>query len=316
MRLEFAALLMLVAGFASAAPPDRVVRVGVIASGPTERWALIENSVRAGLREKGYVEGTNLVLVERYVLHPGVPIAGRAEMDAAASALLAERVDVAVSGCGWSLRTLMSKTSELPIVMASVTDPVRQKFVESLARPGGNVTGVTGGAGGLGPKMLEQLRVAMPAARAVGVVYNATNSSHRARFDEVEVAARAMNLAIVPIDLRALGDATRTDALLVLPDDGAFWGYVNRIVATGLPAIFPRRDLVEMGGFMSYGSDDREVFRRAGAYVDRIVNGALPAELPIEHPKDTELVLNLRKAPAYGLTVPRTAILRADGVVR
>jgi putative ABC transport system substrate-binding protein len=313
----------------TAAPPNRRVRIGVIASGPTERWRLIADAVRAGLQERGYVEGRHFVLVERYVLHPGAPVAGRPEMDEAAETLLAQEVEVIVSGCGWSLRALRNRTRTVPIVMASVTDPVRQRFVESLGRPGGNITGVTGGAGGLGPKMLEQLRAALPEVRLVGVVYNASNPAHQARYDDVAAAARVMPVETRPIALATLVDEAAArramqeaaaQALLILPDDGQFWGYVNRIVATSdalrLPGIFPRRDLVEMGGLLSYGADDREVFRRTGAYVDRILNGSVPAELPVEHPKDTEFVVSSAKASRYGITIPRAALLRADHVIR
>ncbi len=278
---------------AIAAPPVREVRVGVIASGPMERWGLIEGAVRAGLHDHGYTEGKNLVLVKRFVLHPGVPVAGLKEMDEAVRSLLDANVEVVVSGCGWSLRSMMKVTPTVPIIMASVTDPIGQGFIASLARPGGSITGVTGGAGGLGPKMLEQLRAALPEVRIVGVVYNAANSAHQSRFDEVDAAAKAMNVRAVPIDLRALADvksvgailnATRVEALLILPDDGLFWAFVDRIVtvseALRLPTIFPRRDLVEMGGTMSYGADDSEIFRRTGRYVDRILKGRGPQIFP------------------------------------
>jgi putative ABC transport system substrate-binding protein len=309
--------------FVFAAPPERLVRVGLIASGTPARHVMIDSTVTAALRGHGYVEGKNLVLVKRFISAPDT------RMDQFMREVLASNVDVVIAGCGWSSRAAQKATQSTPIVMISVSDPVGRGYIKSLARPGVNMTGVTGSVTDLAPKMLDHLRSVLPGTRTVGVLYNSKSVEHQKSLPSIAEPARAANLVLVPLDLHGLRDdssmrAAFRDAgvqsLLILPDDDMFWAVLDALLAVSdelkLPTAFARPDVVEMGGFMSYGPAPGALFSRSAFYVDKIVNGANPAELAVEQPANTTLSLNLKKAAEFGIEIPRGALLRADYLVK
>ncbi len=305
------------------APPDRVVRIGMLTSGAPVRWDMVERATEQGLRDLGYVEGKNLVLLKRTATSPDN------RMDAYAQELVDKNVDAIVTSCGWSTTAALKVTASIPIVMGSLHDPVGRGFIKSLARPGTNVTGQTGHLPDLAPKMLEYMRIAQPSARVIGVLSNPGNSTHRPRYTEMQPAARAFGLSTIEIDLRRLTTlkATResfrslgVQALMVLPDDDLYFEFLGRIFPVSeelrIPTFFTKRDLVDIGGVFSYGADSPHIFRRSAYFVDKILNGANPAELAVEQPTKLEFAINLKKANAMGIEVPRVALMRADWVVR
>ena len=317
-------LALVLGGQSAAAPPDRMITVGLLSSGPPQRWAMIEAALAEGLAAQGYVEGKNLVLLRRNATFPDHRMAQHVEE------LLGRNVDAIVTTRTWSTGIATRATRTTPIIMGAATDPVGSGFVKSLAQPGTNVTGSTGQVPDLAPKMLDTLRAGLPDARIIGVLRNTSNAIHDARMRELEAVGRALDLSLVQLDLRRFQSEkaaqevlreTRVQALLVLPDDDLFWEFLGRFGPAAesmkIPTFFPKRDLVEWaGGLMSYGPHSVEVFRRSAVYVDKIVNGAKPHELPVEQPTQLELALNLKRAQAYGITFPRSLLMRADATVR
>ncbi len=306
-----------------AAPPDRMVRIGMITYGSAEGNSTMDEAVRAGLREHGYIEGKNVSFVKRFALRLTEP------MDAYVKDLIAEKVDVIVTGCGWSTRVAIRTTKTMPIVMVSITNPVEHGYMKSLARPGANATGVSGMVDELGPKMLDHLKFARPDAKVVGVLRNERSAEHQAIYTEVEAIARTLNLSVVPIEVRGLkSEQSAVDgfkksgaqALLLLPDDGAFWPLLGHILSASdtlrLPLFSFRRDIVDMGGFLSYGADMYDQFRKTGAFIDKILNGASPGDIPVELPTQLEFAVNLKKAAAWGIPMPRSVLMRANTIVK
>jgi ABC-type uncharacterized transport system substrate-binding protein len=257
--------------------------------------------------------------------------AGKMErLPALASELVGLNVDVIVTDGGPAAVAARDATATIPIVIgATAADLVQQGVVASLARPGGNVTGFTISTGPeLYGKRLELLREALPALTRVAVVWNPRNEVSRIALASVDTAARTLRIQVDAIEApevhdidRALGSAARprVSAMLIVAD-AFFWSQRDRIVALAdryrLPAIYPEVDFAEAGGLMAYGSKVTENFRRAAGYVDRILKGARPADLPVEQPSTFELVVNLKAAKALGLTLPRSLLLRADHVIQ
>lgn len=318
-----AAPSLLLGSRAIAATSNRVVRIGMLTSGAPVRWEMIETATAAGLREKGYKEGENLSLIRRAATYPDK------RMDAHARELVASKVDVIVTSCGWSTKVATESTRTIPIVMGSVTNAVERGFVKSLARSGNNVTGSTGHVPKLGPKMLEFMRIAQPSATLIGVLSNPQNPLHSAGFRDVETAARDFNFNVVDIDLHRLASREPTanvlkglgvHALMVQPDDDLYFEFLEHIFGVAetmrVATFFTKRDLVDMGGLFSYGANSVDIFKRCAVYVDRILKGTNPTDLPIEHPTKLEFAINLKKAQALGIEVPRAALLRADYLVR
>jgi putative ABC transport system substrate-binding protein len=306
---------------ALAAPPERAIAVGILISGTPDRWKLIGDALEQGLREQGYEQGKNLVLHKRTATYPDK------RMDAYVEELVGKRLDAIVTACGWTTRLASKATNKTPIVMATIADPVGRGFVKSLARPGGNLTGMTGHIVGLAPKMLEHIRIAVPTAKTIAVLANGKYRVHDAQVREAGAAGAAMGMRIVPIDLHRLTSvaaareafpAEGAQAVMVLPDDDLFFEYLDAIIPAAdelrLPTLFPKRELVWRGAFMSFGADSREIVRRSTQHVVKIANGAVAGQLPIEHPTQVELVLNKTKADQYGIPLPRAAILRAAEV--
>jgi putative ABC transport system substrate-binding protein len=281
---------------------------------------------RQGLRDLGYVEGRNVVIEYR-------DAGGKVErLPALAAELVALKVDVIVTG-GGTPTALAAKeaTRTLPIVFASAGDPVTSGLVTSLARPGGNVTGSSNFAPELVGKCLEQLKQAVPEVSRVAVLWQPGAASERVDKDMLkaaDVAARALGVRLRFVEARgradidrAFSDITRARAGALTVWTGAmFFSERKRLVDLAaknrLPAVYPQREFVDAGGLMAYGTDLADLFRRAATYVDKILKGAKPADLPVEQPTKFELVINLKTAKALGLTIPPSLLARADEVVQ
>jgi len=276
-----------------------------------------------GLREYGYLPGQNLVIECRYAQ-------GQAER---ATALAAELVslqpDLVVAGWSHNILALKQATRTIPILLVTANDPVGKGFVTSLAHPGGNVTGLTETVGvEVSGKQLQLLKEAVPkASRVAYLYYPSAGSPNPAGQTAREAAARALGLTVqiyrvqAPEELEGAFTAmTKAQAEALLVDPSAFLiVHRQRIVEltakSRLPAIYPDRSFVEAGGLMSYYANEPAIWRRAGFYVDKILKGTKPADLPVEQPTKFELLINLKTAKALGLTIPQSLLMRADEVI-
>ena len=296
----------------------KVPRVGILNS-DTAQDARVDE-FRDGLRKLGYVEGQNLLIIYRWA-------DGHLDrLPALVDDLLASNVDVIVA-IGASVWAAKGKTSTVPIVMAFSGDPVGTAMVSNLARPGGNITGLSFMSSDLAAKRLELLKQTFPRTARVAILYLPAEVSTVPELRETETAARTMSVTLQllavrhPDDLEPLvAKATRerADALLVFAHAFAFV-HRERIVELAarqrLPTMFGWREFVDVGGLMSYGPNVHAMLRRAASYVDRILKGAKPGDLPIEQPTTFELVINMKTAKALGLTIPQSILLRANQVI-
>ena len=298
-------------------PPAKIPRVGILTTADNERTPALD-ALRAGLRDLGYVEGRNIILEFRFA---GGDRSRGLEL---ATELVALPVDVIVSE-GFATDTVAA-TDFIPIVSPTLMDPVQEGLALSLARPGGNITGFTLMHTELNGKRLELLRTAFPQITAVSALVNPANRTSK-YFEQTETAARALglgNLRRVEAESAAVLHTLRpavfsgADALIVLPD-GVFYHFRQDIVAlvneAHLPAIYPEREYADDGGLMAYGANVPDNFRRAADYVDRILRGAKPGDLPIQEPVKFDFVVNLRTAKDLGLTIPPLILARADEVI-
>jgi putative ABC transport system substrate-binding protein len=273
------------------------------------------------MRELGYVEGKDLAIELRSA-------EGNYERLAALAANLVEmKVDVIVAAGGTAVRAAQKATSAIPIVMGTAGDPVGSGFVKSLARPGGNITGLTDVASDMGYKLLDMLLSAVPGLVHVAVLLNPGNPSHAAYVASIQEGARSVGAKILLLPARTEREMQSTfstmgkesvGGVIALPDP-LFNTYQRQIAELAakhrLPCISGFRQYVHAGGLMSYGPDFAENFRRAAAYVDRIFKGAQPGDLPVEQSSRFELAVNLKTAKALGLSIPGSLLVRADEVV-
>jgi len=306
---------------ASAQRSGKLWRVGFLAGG--SRPVALESSAYAGfnhgMRELGYREGIDFVIEwrfaeGRFMLFPQL-----------AAELVRASVDVIVLGAASAVRPTQQATSTIPIVMGYSVDPVGDGYVASLARPGGNTTGVS--AEETTPKRVELIAAMIPSLRHLGIVVNPDNPSHAIVLKAARAAAERGGFDLTPVQAKNRDEVARAfDTLigasvqaLVVPSDAFFLSERHKIaelsVQKRLPAIFADRDYVAAGGLMSYGEGLSEFYRRAAGYVNKIFKGAKPAELPIEQPTRFFLVINLRTAKALGLEVPPMLLGRADEVI-
>ena len=274
-----------------------------------------------GLRELGYVEGQNITIVDR-------SSEGRYQrLPDLAAELVRLKVDVIVAPASQNVRAAKQATQTIPIVMAGSGDPVASGLVASLARPGGNVTGLSMVAPDIVGKQLALLKEALPRASRVAVLVNPANDMYDRWIREVRASARALALQLEVVEARTpddLGKASavfnriRADALFV-QIDGMFLQHPARVVDLAakhrLPTMYGTKEFVEAGGLMFYGPSMKDGFRRAATYVDKILKGAKPSELPVEQPTKFELVLNRKTATALGLAIPLSLASRADEIV-
>ena len=315
-----AAVLVVAASLAAhAQPAQKAYRVGFVTTGYPGTGIDV---LRQGLKESGYVEGRNLVIEARFA-------AARQELLAPfIGEVVAQKPDVIVV---LSTRTALAAkrtTSTIPIVFASVLDPVASGLVSSLARPGGNLTGSAMGVGGdFAGKWVELLKEAVPGLSHAAVLWNSDNESSAQSAEAIRAAAQALN---VSLELFDAGTGTRLDWALqriassrfdgiIIAPDTYFNANRNRVVrfaaSQRLPAVYFFRSFAEAGGLMAYGASNAESIRAAARYVDRILRGARPAELPVDQPTRFELVINLGTAKALGLKIPQSLLVRADQII-
>ena len=317
-----AALVLASVHSAEAQQPKKIYRIGFLgANFPSTNPARYE-AFRQGLRELGYVEGKNIVIDWRY---------GEGKLDRLtelAAELVRLKVDVIVTGGAASTRPAKKATVTIPIVMAQDNDPVGSGFVASLARPGGNITGLSTLAPEISGKQLELLKETVPTISRVAVFGTSTNAGSAQMLRETELAAGALGVKLQyldvlgPKDIETVFQAAskgRADALLVLGGsvlNSQRTQVVELAIKSRLPAIYFNPEFVEDGGLMTYGVSINDLFRRAATYVDKILKGAKPADLPVEQPKKFELVINLKTAKQIGLTIPPNVLARADKVIK
>jgi putative ABC transport system substrate-binding protein len=318
-------LVLLTVPLAAGAPPaGKVWRIGVLAGRQALESAESPRGVsfRQGLRDLGYVEGQNIVLEWR-------SSGGQAERfpDLAAE-LVRLKVDVIVATDNPAIAAAQRATSTIPIVMVLAQDPVRTGFVGSLARPGGNTTGLTFQGTDIQGKALQLLKDAVPTASSVAVLWDPTEPGRHVQATEAEEAARALGLEVhllgvrSPTELDSLFTAMvreRVDAVLLHPSQ-MFGPPLARIAALAaqsrLPTMGLTRSWVEAGGLMSYGAPDLDLFQRAASYVDKLLRGTQAADLPVEQPMKFTLSINLKTARTLGLTLPPTILFQADEVIQ
>ena len=274
------------------------------------------------MRELGYVDGRNIVIEYRWA-------DGKLErLSAFIKELVQAKVDIIVSSATPAIRLAQEQTSTIPVVMAGVTDPVGNKFVDSLARPGRNITGLTHVAPDHTGKRLELIKEVIPTLQRLGVLWNPNQPRQSVAFNDMQAAARAWKVNVISLEARNRDEIANVlsgsvkdqpQSLLELPDPVLF---VNRDLIADiaaklkLPTMYSFREYVEAGGLMSYGTSFPGLFHRAATYVDKILKGAKPADLPVEQPTKFELVINLKTAKQIGLTIPPGVLARADKVFR
>jgi putative tryptophan/tyrosine transport system substrate-binding protein len=319
-RRQFIGLIGAAAAWSRSAraqqPAARVWRIGFLASTPP--LPAMVNALRDGLRERGYLEGQNLSIDVRWLLDQNPHVA---------TELVRSGVDLIVAWGTPAAIAASRATATIPIVMASVADPVGSGVVADLAHPGGNITGTSNMAPELSGKLVQLLIESVPGMKRVGVVRNPNNPSHTASLRETAEAIRALGLQIEVVDAEAAEDfesafarlsAQGVDGVVLLAEAGLLTHRV-RIAELAqkkrLPTAFQRRENVEAGGLLSYGSDLNDLLRYAALFVDRILKGARPAELPVEQPTKFVLAINLRTAKALGLDFPPALLARADEVI-
>jgi putative tryptophan/tyrosine transport system substrate-binding protein len=319
-RREFIGIVGGVAAWSRSAraqqPAGRVWRVGFL--GYTPPTPAMVSALRDGLRERGYLEGQNLSIDVRWLLDQNPHIA---------TELVRSGVDLIVAWTTLAVIAARRATATIPIVMVSVADPLGSGLVAELARPGGNITGVSNMAPELSGKIVELLVEIVPNLKRVGVVRNPNNPSNKANLRETAEAIRALDLQIEVVDAEAAEDFESAFARLsaqgvegvVLLSDPVLITRRERIAElarkTRLPTVFQRRENVEAGSLLSYGSNLNDQVRQAALFVDRILKGARPAELPVEQPTKFVLAINLKTAKAIGVTIPPTLLARADEVI-
>jgi putative tryptophan/tyrosine transport system substrate-binding protein len=309
---------------AEAQAPPKTFRIGLLASSSpnSPEASHVWDGFFEGLRNLGYVEGRNVVIEGRFYGD------NTEQLPALAAELVKLQVDVIVTGTTPAPEMAKRATSAIPIVLANHPDPVRSGLATSLAKPGGNVTGLSLVHMELHGKQLQLLKEVVPGLSRVAALANPTVPTHAHDLREIEVAARSLKLQLQPVEAQSPSEfagafsATtkgRADALMVLGGSMFFThrGQIAELAAqSNLPAIYVVREYVEVGGLMSYGVDLRDSFRRAATYVDKILKGAKPGDLPIEQPTKFDLAINLRSAKRLRLTIPSSVLARADTVIR
>src|SRR5215510_786730 len=316
------AFILAVIHIAEAQQAGKVPRIGILFGASPSANAGRGEAFRQGLRELGYVEGKNIVIEDRYA-------DGKLDrLPALTAELLRLNMDVVVTAGPAVTRPVKEATNTIPIVMAFDSDPVGSGFVASLARPGGNITGLSSLSPELTGQRLELLKEIVPKLLRVAVLGNPGNTATALNFKEAEVAARAYGLQVQSLEVRGPHDLDsvfssmikwRADALLPLGDSVVVFHrerIVNFAAKNRLPSMYGDKAWVEAGGLMSYGPDILDSFRRAATYVDKILKGTKPADLPVEQPTKFELVINLRTAKALGLTIPPVVLMRAEKVIK
>jgi putative ABC transport system substrate-binding protein len=298
----------------------KVMRIGYLDTSSAGTASVRLDRLRAGLRDLGYVEGKNIVIEARWAETK------YERLPALMAELLAQRLDLIVAAGPAAIQAVRQATTNLPVVFAASGDPLSFGFVQSLSRPGGNITGVSSVNVELSYKYVEILREAIPTLSTVAVLMNPGHPGHPDYLRSIQAAARD-TVKVLPIQAATAGEVeaafnvinqARVGALIV-PGDGLFFSQASRIAELAakqhLPTLFSTWEPVQAGGLMSYGPNLAEQFYRVATYVDKILKGANPGDLPVEQPTTFELVINLKTAKAIGLTIRPELLLRADRVI-
>ena len=308
---------------AEAQSAAKVARIGVFQPGTQDGAPQLFEAFRQGMRERGYVEGQHVVYERRFGENR------RERIAEAAAELVRLKVAVIVTATDQGIAAVKQQTQTIPIVMANSTDPVGTGFVASLARPGGNITGNSAMSPELASKRLALLKEILPGLTRIAILWNPEVRGAVFDYRETEGAARALRMTLQSIEVtrvedleRALAATTtgRAEALIVPSPNPVAFGNRGRIASFALqhrlPTMFSVKDFAEAGGLLTYGPSPIELWRRAAAYVDKILKGARPGDLPVEQPTKFELVINLKTAKALGLTTPPSLLQRADQVIQ
>ncbi len=320
--ISVAVAILLPAALADAEQPGKVPRIGVLSSESFDPEPLREAFVK-GLSDLGRVEGQSVLIDWRNA-------EGNVErLPALAAELVSLRVDVLVASAAPASLAAKRATATIPIVSVYTLDPVALGLVASLARPGGNVTGISALSLEYTGKMLELLGEARPRLTRVAVLGDAGNPTYDIYLRELEAAARRLRVTLQPVEVRRPGELDEAFSRMTEGEKpgGLFvmhqpltWFHRKRIVElaakTRLPAVYGSREYAQDGGLIGYGANMPDLYRRAATYVDKILKGAKPADLPVEQPTKFELVVNLKTAKALGLTIPQSVLIRADEVIR
>ena len=316
VSFSLCAMLLALGVSLEAQQPTKVHRVGYLS--PTASSPDTE-AFREGLRALGYIEGQNIIIEWRFTK------GDTSQFPGFAAEMVRLNVDCIVTAGIPAIRAAKQATNKIPIVMNVADDPVQMGLIESLSRPGGNITGFTNIGAELAGKRVELLKEAFPKVSRVGLLWSGL--SGKAHFREIEASAHALRVQLKPLEMKGPGDLENsfrtagkdTNALIVA---GGGWmnshrvRIVNLAVKTRLPAMYVTSEFVLDGGLMSYGADFLDQYRRAAIYVDKILKGTKPADLPVEQPKKFEFIVNLKTAKQIGVTIPPNVLVRADKVIK
>ena len=322
LSILFVVVLLAVAVIAEAQQPKKVPRIGYLSAlSPSANAARIEG-FRQGLRELGHVEGKNIVIEWRFAEGK------RERLAELAAELVRLKLDIIVTGGPAATRPAKEATVTIPIVMAFDSDPVGSGFVASLARPGGNITGLATLAPEISGKQLELLREIVPRLSRVAVFGTSTNPGNAQGLGEVERAAGGFGVNLQYLDVLSPNDIEtafraarrgRADGVLALNSpvlNSHRTQVADLAVKNRLPAVYGQPEFMDAGGLMYYGASYTDLFRRAATYVDKILKGAKPADQPVEQPKKFEFIINLKTAKQIGLTIPPNVLVRANKVIK
>jgi putative ABC transport system substrate-binding protein len=322
LSLALSAMLLALSFSAEAQQPARILRIGILLPPSASFFSARVEAFRQRLRELGYVEGKNIFIEYRYA-------EGRLErLPGLAAELVRLKVDVIVTVGAPAILAAKKASATVPIVFATATDPVGSGLVSSLARPGGNITGLSNMAPDLDGKRLELLKEAFPKVVRVAFLWEPGNTSGNLPLTDMEAAAKALGLKLLSLGVRGVDDfegafarAKRDGAQALITTTGALINNQPRqlldlAVKNRLPAMYPYREFVEAGGLMSYAPNSTDLWRRAADFVDKILKGTKPADIPVEQPMKFEFVINLKAANQIGVTIPSNVLARADRVIK
>jgi putative ABC transport system substrate-binding protein len=318
------AMLLALCSSVEAQPSRKIPRIGILTGGSStdSAYRTRHEALRQGLEKAGYIEGKNIFFEDRFG-------DGKVEqIPSLAADLVRHRVDIIVAGGNATIRAAMQASRTIPIVMGNAGDPVEEGFALSLSRPGGNITGLSSLSPTLHGKRLELLQEAFPKISYVAVFWDPHNRGNALYLKDAKEVARELKLQLQSVELRSGGDIENsfstslkrgTNALMIVSGGllNAHRPLIVKLSAKSkLPAIYTEQDWVPVGGLMAYATNFSDLYRRAAIYVDKILKGAKPGELPVEQPTKFELVINLKTAKQIGLTIPPNVLARADRVIR